>query len=119
DAARDSVSVPERRRARGGSRPRRRPDFKSLELPPLEQFQDLLAGSGTREFSTTGGFGRLLNILLRNKQIGKYIVPIIPDEARTFRSEEHTSELQSLTNLVCRLLLEKKNNKSHQRHTHK
>jgi pyruvate dehydrogenase E1 component len=82
----------ERRKALGGFLPQRRIDFKPLEIPPLDQFQDLLAGSGTREFSTTGGFGRLLNILLRNKQIGKYIVPIIPDEARTFGMEAFFSQ---------------------------
>lgn len=82
----------ERRKAMGGSIPQRRTTSKSLEIPALEQFQDLLAGSGTREFSTTGGFGRLLNSLLRNKQIGKYIVPIIPDEARTFGMEAFFSQ---------------------------
>jgi pyruvate dehydrogenase E1 component len=82
----------ERRKALGGFVPQRRTDFKPLEIPPLEQFQDLLAGSGTREFSTTGGFGRLLNSLLRNKQIGKYVVPIIPDEARTFGMEAFFSQ---------------------------
>src|SRR6516162_3834309 len=82
----------ERRQALGGFVPQRRTDFKPLEIPPLEQFQDLLAGSGMREFSTTGGFGRLLNNLLRNKQIGKYVVPIIPDEARTFGMEAFFSQ---------------------------
>jgi pyruvate dehydrogenase E1 component len=82
----------ERRQALGGFVPQRRTDFKPLEIPPLEQFQDLLAGSGTREFSTTGGFGRILNNLLRNKQIGKYVVPIIPDEARTFGMEAFFSQ---------------------------
>src|SRR5262245_1370495 len=82
----------ERRQALGGSIPQRRTTATTLDIPPLDQFQDLLAGSGTREFSTTGGFGRLLNILLRNKQIGKYIVPIIPDEARTFGMEAFFSQ---------------------------
>ncbi len=82
----------EHRKALGGSLPQRRPNETKLEIPPLDQFQDLLAGSGTREFSTTGGFGRILNNLLRNKQIGKYVVPIIPDEARTFGMEAFFSQ---------------------------
>ncbi len=82
----------ERRKSLGGSIPQRRTSSVPLEIPALDQFQDMLAGSGTREFSTTGGFGRLLNNLLRNKQIGKYIVPIIPDEARTFGMEAFFSQ---------------------------
>jgi pyruvate dehydrogenase E1 component len=82
----------ERRKDLGGWLPQRQTEFKPLEIPGLDQFQDLLAGSGTREFSTTGGFGRLLNNLLRNKQIGKYVVPIIPDEARTFGMEAFFSQ---------------------------
>lgn len=82
----------ERRAALGGYLPRRRTEFKPLAVPALDQFQELLAGSGKREFSTTGGFGRLLNTLLRNKAIGKLIVPIIPDEARTFGMEAFFSQ---------------------------
>ncbi len=82
----------ERRNALGGYLPQRRTAVTPLEIPALDQFQELLSGSGKREFSTTGGFGRLLNILLRNKQIGKYIVPIIPDEARTFGMEAFFSQ---------------------------
>ena len=82
----------ERRKELGGFIPQRRIEFKPLTIPPLEQFKDLLAGSGSREFSTTGGFGRLLNTLLRDKQIGKFIVPIIPDEARTFGMEAFFSQ---------------------------
>ena len=82
----------ERRRELGGYLPQRRTDFKPLAVPQLDQFQDLLAGSGKREFSTTGGFGRVLSLLLRNKAIGKQIVPIIPDEARTFGMEAFFSQ---------------------------
>ena len=82
----------ERRKALGGYMPKRRTEFKPLVVPQLDQFQELLAGSGKREFSTTGGFGRLLNTLLRNKAIGKLIVPIIPDEARTFGMEAFFSQ---------------------------
>jgi pyruvate dehydrogenase E1 component len=82
----------ERRQALGGTVPQRRTSVAPLEIPALDKFKDFLAGSGDREFSTTGGFGRLLNMLLRNKQIGKYIVPIIPDEARTFGMEAFFSQ---------------------------
>ncbi|HEY2251455.1 MAG TPA: pyruvate dehydrogenase (acetyl-transferring), homodimeric type, partial [Planctomycetaceae bacterium] len=82
----------ERRQALGGYLPQRRTDFKPVVVPQLDQFQELLAGSGKREFSTTGGFGRMLNLLLRNKAIGKLIVPIIPDEARTFGMEAFFSQ---------------------------
>ncbi|MBS0266008.1 MAG: pyruvate dehydrogenase (acetyl-transferring), homodimeric type [Planctomycetes bacterium] len=82
----------ERRKSLGGSLPQRRTAFAPLEIPGLDKFQEFLAGSGDRELSTTGGFGRLLNTLLRNKQIGKLIVPIIPDEARTFGMEAFFSQ---------------------------
>ncbi|MSR57582.1 MAG: pyruvate dehydrogenase (acetyl-transferring), homodimeric type [Planctomycetaceae bacterium] len=79
----------ERRKALGGSLPQRRVRAPKLEIPPLENFKDLLAGSGSkgRGFSTTGAFGRTLVTLLKDKVIGKHIVPIIPDEARTFGLE--------------------------------
>ena len=53
-------------------------------MPKLEAFAELLKGSGRLEMSTTMGFVRLLSLLLRDKAIGRQIVPIIPDEARTF-----------------------------------
>lgn len=77
----------ERRKALGGSLPQRRERAPKLEVPPLDAFKDILAGSKGREFSTTGGFGRVLLTLLKDKAIGKHIVPIIPDEARTFGME--------------------------------
>jgi pyruvate dehydrogenase E1 component len=55
-----------------------------LEAPPLEYFQEMLNGSGGREVSTTMAFVRLLTLLLRHPRIGRYVVPIVPDEARTF-----------------------------------
>ena len=82
----------ERRNALGGALPQRRTSFTPLEIPALDKFKDFFAGSGQREFSTTGGFGRLLNQLLRDESIGKLIVPIIPDEARTFGMEAFFSQ---------------------------
>ena len=77
----------ERRKELGGALPQRLQSAPALEVPPLTVFKDLLGGSGGREFTTTGAFGSALNILLNNKAIGKHIVPIIPDEARTFGME--------------------------------
>ncbi|MEJ2591882.1 MAG: pyruvate dehydrogenase (acetyl-transferring), homodimeric type [Candidatus Thiodiazotropha sp.] len=77
----------ERRQALGGYLPQRRAKVEPLEVPPLEEFKALLEGSGDREQSTTMAFVRLLNMLIRDKRIGKQIVPIVPDEARTFGME--------------------------------
>merc|ERR1711879_388633 len=78
----------ERRAALGGSVPQRRQKFStSLEIPALEKFDAVLQGSGDREISTTMAFVRVLNILVKDKKIGKNIVPIVPDEARTFGME--------------------------------
>jgi pyruvate dehydrogenase E1 component len=82
----------ERRRLLGGSLPQRRTAAPKLDVPGLEAFKELLGGSGDREFSTTGAFGRALMALLKNKAIGKNIVPIIPDEARTFGMEGFFSQ---------------------------
>jgi pyruvate dehydrogenase E1 component len=79
----------ERRRALGGYLPQRRPKAtKSFPAPGLDVFEAQMKGSGEgREISTTMAFVRILTQLLRDKNIGKYIVPIVPDEARTFGME--------------------------------
>jgi pyruvate dehydrogenase E1 component len=77
----------ERRESLGGFLPRRRSKSKSLPAPPLEMFRTQLEGTGEREASTTMAFVRMLTALTRDKQIGKHIVPIVPDEARTFGME--------------------------------
>lgn len=78
----------ERREALGGSLPQRREQAEEqLEMPPLSIFDAILKGSGDREVSSTMTFVRVLNALLKDKKIGKRIVPIIPDEARTFGME--------------------------------
>jgi pyruvate dehydrogenase E1 component len=74
----------ERRRELGGFLPERRRARVTLPTPPLEYFAEVLTGSGAREVSTTMVFVRLLTLLLRHPQIGRFVVPIIPDEARTF-----------------------------------
>ena len=77
----------ERRESLGGFLPRRRARSKSLPAPPLEMFRTQLEGTGEREASTTMAFVRMLTALTRDKQIGKHVVPIVPDEARTFGME--------------------------------
>jgi len=77
----------ERRKALGGFMTRRRRRSEALEVPALEAFQSLLKGSEEREFSTTMAFVRILNTLVKDKQIGRRVVPIVPDESRTFGME--------------------------------
>jgi len=78
----------ERRAELGGSLPtRRRKAEQQLAVPDLSAFQSQLDGSGDREISTTMAFVRVLATLLRDKQIGKRVVPIVPDESRTFGME--------------------------------
>ena len=78
----------ERRAALGGFLPqRRRQAFHSLPVPKLEVFEAQLKGSEGREISTTMAFVRILTTLVRDKNLGKKIVPIVPDEARTFGME--------------------------------
>jgi len=77
----------ERRKALGGYLPTRQNKIEPLEIPSLDAFELLLKGTKEREMSTTMGFVRLLAALTRDKKIGRYIVPIVPDEARTFGME--------------------------------
>ncbi len=74
----------ERRRALGGSVPTRRVRPVPLPLPPAEAYAGLSKGSGKQPVATTMAFVRLLRDLMRDKDLGPRIVPIIPDEARTF-----------------------------------
>lgn len=73
----------------GGYLPARRTDFEALPTPALDDkaFDAMLKGTGDREISTTMAFVRILTGLTKDKQIGKQIVPIVPDEARTFGME--------------------------------
>ena len=76
-----------RRKELGGYLPARYSDVPALEVPPLEDFQQQLDGSGEREISTTMALVRMLTKLVKDKNIGQNIVPIVPDEARTFGME--------------------------------
>ncbi|MDQ2896267.1 MAG: pyruvate dehydrogenase (acetyl-transferring), homodimeric type [Actinomycetota bacterium] len=77
----------ERRAALGGSLPARRRKAEPLQVPGLDLFQSQLDGTGEREISTTMAFVRVLAALLRDKAIADHIVPIVPDESRTFGME--------------------------------
>ena len=77
----------ERRQALGGVLPVRRHDAPALKIPELKAFDAQLKDSGDREISTTMAFVRILTTLVRDKTIGKFVVPIIPDESRTFGME--------------------------------
>ena len=76
--------IKKQRDALGGSVPTRVDKSKKLQIPDIKIFDELLNGTGDREISTTMAYVRLLTILAKDKSIGKNIVPIIPDEARTF-----------------------------------
>lgn len=84
DSSKEIRYLKERRKELGGSLPRRIDQAEPLPAPELSTFDELIKGSGDREISTTMAFVRLLTILTRHKDIGKHVVPIIPDEARTF-----------------------------------
>ena len=71
----------------GGGLPQRRRRAEPLTAPPLAAFEAQLKGSGERELSTTMAFVRILTAMLRDKGIGKHVVPIVADEARTFGME--------------------------------
>lgn len=77
----------ERRDAMGGFVPQRRRKGNELKVPDLAAFDNMLTATGEREISTTMAFVRILSTLVRDKEIGKYVVPIVPDEARTFGME--------------------------------
>ena len=75
------------RKKLGGSIPTRRQKSQSIPVPPLDFLKAMLDGSGNREISTTMAFVRILSQLVKDKTLGPRIVPIVPDEARTFGME--------------------------------
>jgi pyruvate dehydrogenase E1 component len=77
----------QQRAALGGHMPKRRRKGNELTVPELSAFENMLGATGEREISTTMAFVRILSTLVRDKQIGKFVVPIVPDEARTFGME--------------------------------
>jgi pyruvate dehydrogenase E1 component len=77
----------DRRKSLGGAFPQRISAAPKLAIPPLDTFKSQLQGTGEREISTTMAFVRILTTLLRDKDVGKNVVPIVPDESRTFGME--------------------------------
>ena len=83
----EMVYMKSRRDKLGGSLPVREFDLENIKTPELDVFKALLESSGEREMSTTMALNRVMTLLVRDKQLGPKIVPIIPDEARTFGME--------------------------------
>jgi pyruvate dehydrogenase E1 component len=77
----------ERREALGGPLPQRRAAAPPLAIPPFDAFSNQTEGTGEREISTTMAFLRILTALTRDEKVGPHVVPIVPDEARTFGME--------------------------------
>ena len=84
DDSREAQYLRSRRQELGGALPAREVHCPPLKPPPLSLFKDMLDGSGERTVSTTMAMVRMLQKLLRDQQLGQYVVPIVPDEARTF-----------------------------------
>ncbi|MFA6235514.1 MAG: pyruvate dehydrogenase (acetyl-transferring), homodimeric type [Bacteroidota bacterium] len=87
DGSQEITYLKERRRALGGPVPARRTDVIKHTTPDEALFQEFYDGTDDREVSTTMAFVRMLTLLLKDKELGKFIVPIVPDEARTFGME--------------------------------
>ena len=83
----ETLYLERQRSSLGGPIPMRMTDEQTIDVPSLDAFEAQLKGTGERAVSTTMGFVRILSALVRDKSIGKRIVPIIPDEARTFGME--------------------------------
>ena len=87
DDSREMKYLRERREKLGGYVPGRPMVPLPMDVPTIGDYKEFLEGTGAREASTTMSLVRLLGRLLRDKKIGKYIVPIVPDESRTFGME--------------------------------
>lgn len=87
DDSPEVLFLKKQREALGGFLPSRHHQIEALTVPDLSTFATLLASTGEREISTTMAFVRLLSILLKDKNLGQRVVPIVPDECRTFGME--------------------------------
>ncbi|KAA3620311.1 MAG: pyruvate dehydrogenase (acetyl-transferring), homodimeric type, partial [Proteobacteria bacterium] len=87
DDSPEMAYMQERRQKLGGYLPHRRTDYETLKIPSLDAFKGQLEGTGEREISTTMAFVRILTTLVRDKNLGSRVVPIVPDESRTFGME--------------------------------
>lgn len=79
--------IKKQRETLGGYLPFRSTEVPALKIPPLSDFSSVTHGLGDREISSTMAFVRILSILLKNKDLSSRIVPIVPDECRTFGME--------------------------------
>ncbi len=93
DSSPEMKYLRERRAALGGSVPQRRVKYTSPALPDTSLFAEFATGSGNRAVSTTMAAVRLISKLIRDPQIGRHMVPIVPDEARTFGMESLFREI--------------------------
>ncbi|MCB1615940.1 MAG: pyruvate dehydrogenase (acetyl-transferring), homodimeric type [Pseudomonadales bacterium] len=83
----EMIYMNQRRKLLGGQIPARYHGFDRLQVPALSDFDAITKGSGERSISTTMAFVRALSVLVKDKEIGQRVVPIVPDEARTFGME--------------------------------
>jgi len=83
----EMIYMQKRREDLGGYLPQRKSDFEAIKVPELSAFAKQLEGTGDREISTTMAFVRLLATLVKDSNVGPCVVPIVPDEARTFGME--------------------------------
>ena len=83
----------ERRQSLGGSVPSRPTEHPTMDTPDLHDYKRFIEGSGDKTMSTTAGVVRMLGRLCKDKKIGKYVVPIVPDESRTFGMEGMFAEV--------------------------
>ncbi len=104
DDSPEMVYMKRQRDLLGGPLPSRESHFEAMKTPELANFKKQLESSGEREISTTMAFVRILSALIKDEHIGQYVVPIVPDEARTFGMEGmfrqlgiYTSEGQKYT----------------------
>ncbi|VEG90319.1 pyruvate dehydrogenase (acetyl-transferring), homodimeric type [Legionella spiritensis] len=79
--------IKNQREALGGYLPSRNHELEKLDIPELSAFSSVTKGTGEREISTTMAFVRILSVLLKDKTLSSRIVPIVPDECRTFGME--------------------------------
>ena len=83
----EMVYLKEKRKSLGGYVPSRKSDVRPIKTPPEDIFEEFYKGTEGRDVSSTMAYVRILTKLLKDKEIGKYIVPVVPDEARTFGME--------------------------------
>ena len=87
DDSPEMLYMSQQRSRLGGAIPSRQVEFQAMNIPNLDTFKKQVESSGERAISTTMAFVRILSTLVKDVNIGKFVVPIVPDEARTFGME--------------------------------